>query len=41
MKQPVQAPVLDALGHLRRGDLRQAVEVGDGAPDLEDVVQSG
>jgi hypothetical protein len=30
MERPIQAAVLNRLGHLRRGDLRQAVQVGYG-----------
>jgi hypothetical protein len=37
MERPIQAAVLDRLGDLRRGDLRHAVQVGDGARYLEDA----
>jgi hypothetical protein len=35
VKRPIEAAVLDRLGHMGRADLRGGVEIGDGARDLE------
>ena len=40
MKRPVQAAVLDGFGDLRGGDVGDAVQVGDGAGNLQGIWNS-